>query len=384
MTNITSVNKIQNQVAFTMLEQMPFDPNSRESVHGVNLELSDSDDDVVMLVGNGNKISGKGGNNKVCLSGTNNELTVDNGSNAIGIYGTSNAVTAGDGDNYFYIEGDSNKIQTGNRDNIARIYGDNNSFTAGTGKNQLGFIGDGNKINMAGKYASVAFWGDYNSIKVGSTSYVATLDHALKDSQKYYDMEEAWVSELSHFNTSEKVNSNVVYDYSRCTNAAYACMSEADKKFAETVDLLEKKNGKPKYVIGADPNGNPAIYVYSYTHEGHSYYYPRGYEGVQELKVIVDNVETMDVAYEKYDDYTMVYSKNYEVPGVTGNTVEYGDGNNTYKATLQGGKQSAPNMGKAITDHHVKQETYYTFASKSSHDFVRRDVVERKFYTAAG
>ena len=75
----------------------------------------------------------------------------------------------------------------------------------------------------------------------------------------------------------------------------------------------------------------------------------------------------------------MVYSKNFEVDGVTGNSYEYADGNNSFEVTRQGGVQEAPNMGKGT--HHIKQDTYYEVGQLTADNFTRYDRLERKFYT---
>ena len=379
MTTIGEIYRYQNQAAFAMLDAKPFDPNSIEKANGVVIELTDTDDDVVMMAGDDNVVNAKNGNNTVFLSGNNSQITAADGNNMLISIGDNGSIKVGDGNNFIQAEGDNNTVTTGNGDNIGRIYGDKNTFTAGTGANQIGFMGDYNNIISAGKNSLVGFWGDYNNIKVGSNSYIGTLDHAVLAYDSFADIEERWVQSLGYNFTSAKVNSKLFYDYTTCTNLLYCGLSPEHQEIAETVDLTEKKNGKPKYVIVGNCDGTSTLYTYSYTYEGHSYYYPVGKEGQQKYKKCINSTKLEDVAYDRYDDYTMVYSKNFEVDGVTGNSYEYADGNNSFEVTRQGGVQEAPNMGKGT--HHIKQDTYYEVGQLTADNFTRYDRLERKFYT---
>jgi len=383
MTNISAIHQYQNQSAFELLGQVGFNPDSVEKVEGVKLDLTDTDDDVVMLNGDNNEVNAKEGNNTVVLSGKNNKITAGNGKNNVALYGENSTAATGSGDDNFYVDGKNLSVTTAGGDNIFRIYGENNTITAGDGKNTAGMIGNANTLSFGNGLNTVAFWGDDNNITFGDgNATVMTIDHALKtNAKKWADLEDEWVKKLDHYNTSEKVNSKVVYDYSRCTNPVYAALSEEDRAFAEKVDLMEKKDGKAKYVVAANPDGMPVLYVYSYTYEGVAYYYPQGHEGEQEFKTIIANVGESEVAYEKYDAYQMNYFKNYEVDGVSGNSIKFGNGDNTLKWTVQDVPDDTIDMGTAKTGHTLTQQTYYTFAEESSHPFLRHDIINRKFYT---
>ena len=382
MTNISAIHQYQNQAAFELLNQVGFNPNSLERVEGVKLDLTDTDDDVVMLNGDNIEVNAKEGNNTVMLYGDNNKITAGNGNNSIALGGTNSSAQTGLGDDSIYIEGTNIDVTSAGGDNEVRIYGENNSLTSGDGKNQIGMIGNSNAISLGDGMQKIAFWGNNNNITMGDgNSSVMTIDYALKTNAKLWgDLESPWIEELDHFNTSEKVNSNVVYDYSHCTNPIYAALSDEDKAFAETVDMMELKDGKAKYVVAANPDGIPTIYVYSYTYECVAYYYPQGHEGEQEFKTIIHNVAETETAYEKYDDYEMNYFKNFIVDGVTGNNIQFGNGDNTLKWTLQDGNFNIE-MGTANTGHTLEQQQSYTFAEDSNHPFLKYEVVSKKFYT---
>ena len=379
MTTIGAIYKYQNQAAFEMLEAAQFDPNSIETANGVKIELTDSDDDVVMLAGDDNSVNAKGGNNTVLLSGNNNNVAAANGNNIVATWGNTSAVVVGDGDNFIQVEGDNNTVKTGNGDNAGRMYGDKNIFTAGIGANQIGFMGDNNIVTSQGKNSVVGFWGDNNKIKVGGGSYIGTLDHAVLLYEDFADIEERWVNTLDYNFSSEKVNSKVTYDYSNCTNPLYLGLSAEDKELAETLDLTEQKDGKPKYLIVPNCDGSSELYIYAYSYNGHSYYYPTDKYGDQKYKKCFDTSKKEAVSYDKYDQYQMIYSKNFEVDGVTGNSYEYGDGSNSLEITRQGGVQSNPNMGKG--HKHIVQDTMYTVGQLTGDNFCRYDFIEREFYT---
>lgn len=384
MTNISAIHQYQNQAAFEMLNQLGFDPNSIEKVEGVKLELTDTDDDVVMLNGDNIEINAKDGNNIVAVNGKNNKITAGNGKNTVFVSGSDSTAQTGTGDDTIYIDGQNLSVTTAGGDNTMRVYGENNTVTAGDGKNTIGMIGASNTLTLGNGMQKIAFWGDNNTITMGDgNSSVMTIDYALKtNAKKWADLEDAWVEKLDYFNTSEKVNSNIIYDYTNCTNPIYAYLSDEDKAFAETIDLSEMKGNYPKYVVAADPDGNPALYVYSYVYEGNAYYYPQGHAGEQEYKTIINNVVETEVAYEQYDIYQMDYYKNYEVNGVSGNTINFGNGDNTLKWTLKD-RDFQLDFGTASTGHTLESQQSYTFADKTSHPFVRYDIVNRTFYTVA-
>lgn len=389
MTNISAIHQYQNQAAFEMLRQIGFSAQSYERADGVKLDLTDTDDDVVMLQGDNIEITANGGNNTVLLSGDNNNLTAGDGKNTIALCGSNSKAVTGTGDDNFYLEGNNLSVETSGGDNNFRIYGDNNNVTAGDGKNTIGMIGNYNTLALGAKKQNIAFWGNYNNISMGDGgSSVMTIDHALKtNAKKWADLEDRWIQKLDTFNTSEKINSQIAYDYDTCTNAVYAALSDEDKAFMDTIDLMEtikfKKHEVPKYVIGANPDGEPTLYVYSYTYRKRNYYYPRGHEGEQEFKTtIISNVVETEAAYGKYEAYDMEYSKNYEIEGVSGNNVKFGDGDNTLKWTISsvGDDSKELNMGNAKTGHTLEQQQTYTFADKSAQSFTKYEVVNKKFY----
>ncbi len=390
MTNVSAVNQYQyqHQAVFEMLNLTGYSANSTDKVKNVNIEMSDTDDDVVMLNGDNINVNAKDGNNTVVLNGDNNSLTAGNGNNNIAIMGSNSTAKTGTGDDNILIEGSNINITTSGGDNNWRIYGDNNTVTAGDGKNTIGMIGDTNTLKLGNGLQKIAFWGNYNNISMGAgNSQVMTIDWALKTNPtKWEDLETPWLEELSHYNTSEKVNSNLSYDYTNCTSAIYASLSAEDKEFAETIDLSEKtEKGYAKYVIAGNADGEATLYVFSFRYRGKNYYYPRGHEGEQGYKVRIKDktIVEEEASYLKYDNYQMNYNKNYEINGITGNNVTFGDGNNTLKWTLQDGENQAT-FGTAKTGHTLISQQGYTFADVSSHDFQRCDILNRKFYTVTG
>lgn len=339
-----------------------------------------------MLNGDNITVNAKEGNNVLSVNGKNNKITAGNGKNTVSLSGSDSSVKTGSGDETIYVDGKNIRVTTAGGDNVMRIYGENNIVTAGDGKNTIGMIGDSNTLNLGNGMQKIAFWGNNNNISMGDgNSQVMTIDQALKtNAKKWADLEDAWVQRLDSFNTSEKANSNVIYDYTNCTNPIYASLSDEDKAFAETIDMTEMKDGHPKYVIAGDSDGNPVFYVYSYSYGGRSFYYQQGHAGDQKFKTIIaqKNVVKAEAAYEKYDSYQMNYYKNYVVDGVTGNNIKFGDGDNTLKWTLQDGDFQL-DFGTAKTGHTLVSQQSYTFADETSHPFVRYDVVNREFYTIA-
>lgn len=379
MTKVTSINQFQNQLAFRMLENAEFDTKKAAKVSDVTLNL-DGGDDVVMLRGDNLDINVNEGNNTVYTSGNNNNIKTGNGDNDIVVYGNKTTVSTGTGDDTIYVEGDENTITSSGGNNTVSIIGDTNALTSSDGDNKVAVLGNYNNVELGNGNQYIAYWGNNNNINVGDgNSKAMTMDFALRDG-KFRELEDIWVKSLDYYNSSEKVNSNVVYDYSSCNNAIYAALSDEDKEFAETVDLTEMKDGKAKYVVGANAEGYATLYVYSYTYNGVSYYYPRGAEGDQSQKAVIMDVTQTEVSYYAADDYDMIYSKNYVADGVSGNNIKFGNGDNTIKHTVADGSNTV-DMGTAETGHTVEQQLAYSFAEQSDHHFTNYFIETKKFWT---
>ena len=388
MTEKISPIKYQNMMAFQTLATVGFNPDSIERSDALKVELTDTDDDIVMLIGDDIDINAKDGNNTVCIKGNNTNISAGNGNNSIGVNGDVSKITTGDGNNNFYVRGDDTNVTTLDGNNTFRIYGDNASVTAGVGRNQFGIIGDNMKLYSESDLSSVAFWGDNFDITVGKGTAVRTVDFALKETRDFDDMEVDFIARLEHFNTSQKVNSIVQYDYSTCDNPLIAMLSPEDQEFVRNHDMLEKKNNCAKYIITENEDGAPTIYVYGYSYGGKNMYYPKGHEGDPKFRRHFDQNEVCDTigSYDKYDDYAMIYNKNYIVDGcymTKGvNFIEDENiKNTTLKYTLSGSAVENINYSYLDGDKRFEQETAYTFAQQSGQKFLTCERETNKFYT---
>lgn len=389
MTDSISSIKYQTLTAFSMLEQAGYNPNSYESSDGLEVALTDTDDDVVMLIGDDINIDAKEGNNTVCIQGDNANISAGNGVNYVGVVGNNGKVALGEGDNDIYYRGDDSNISVGNGDNNFRIFGDKATINAGNGTNTIGIIGDDLDLRTTSNSSYVAFWGDSPDITVGKGTTVRTLDWAIANSNKFDDMEDAFIANLTHFNSSEKVPLQTNYDYSLCDDPLIAGLSDADKEFINTHDMSVKQDNCPKYFIAADENGVPTIYSYAYTYKGITYYYPKEHHGEQEYKKAINTKQLVEAEanYDKYEDYVMVYNKNYEVNGCyMDKMVTYIDNPNIKNVTTDltvaegsSGKITDDNDG---TDYRGKIKTAYTFAEQTGAAFTNHEKVNLKFYTS--
>ncbi len=388
MTDAISSIKYQTLGAFTMLEQVGYNPDSLESSDGLEVALTDNDDDVVMLIGDDINIDAKGGNNTVCIQGDNANITAGDGVNAVGIVGDNGTITLGEGDNDLYYRGDNSNISVKDGDNNFRIYGDKASINAGYGTNKIGVIGDDFNLETTSDSSYVAFWGDKPRITVGKGTTVRTLDQAILNSNKFDDMEDAFVAGLSHFNSSQKVNSQITYDYSLCDDPLIAGLSDEDKEFINSHDMSVKQDGCPKYFIATNEDGVPTIYSYAYTYKGLTYYYPKDHHGEQDYKQVINTKKLVEAEanYDMYDDYVMVYSKNYEVDGCyMDEMVNYIENDKIKNVTteLTVAEGSAGKItGTDDTDYTGKIKTAYTFAEMSGAAFTNYERVNLKYYTS--
>ncbi len=388
MTNSISAIRYQTLVELQNLAAVGFNTNSIESSDGLQVELTDTDDDVVMLIGDDINIDAKGGNNTICIKGDNTTITAEDGNNSIGVVGDVSNITTGNGDNDFYVRGDNTTITTEDGDNKFRVYGDNASVTAGYGTNQFGIIGDNMKLYSTSDSSTVAFWGDNFDITVGKGTAVRTVDFALKESRKYDDMEYDFITRLDHYNSSEKVNSTTYYDYSCCENPLIAGLSPEDQEWVRTHDLTLKQGGFPKYFITEGNDGLPVIYQYAYTYKNKTYYYPKDHYGNQKYKTQfkLNELVKTSASYDKFEDYAMVYSKNYIVDGCEMNkAVNFIENENikntTLKYTLSDSTVKNKDYSYLQGDKRFEQETEWTFATQSAQAFRDHDVINQEFYT---
>ena len=388
MTENISPIKYQNMLAFQTLEAVGFNPNSIERSDALKVELTDVDDDVVMLIGDDIDINAKEGNNTICVKGNNTKILAGDGNNSIGINGDVSKIDAGEGENDIYVRGNDTTVTVQDGNNNFRIYGDNASVTAGVGRNQFGIIGDNMKLYSESNLSSVAFWGDNFDITVGKGTAVRTVDFALKETRDYDDMESDFLARLTYFNTSQKINSRVTYDYSNCENPLIALLSPEDQEFVQNTDMMQKKNDCAKYIITENEEGIPTIYVYGYSYNGKNMYYPRGHEGEPEFRKHFDQNEVCDTiaSYDKYDDYAMIYNKNYVADGCymtkAVNFIESENiKNTTLKYTLSGSEVENIDYSYLDGDKRFEQQTAYTFAQQSGQKFFTREREEKEFYT---
>lgn len=383
--NISPI-KYQNMLAFQTLATVGFNPDSIEHSNALKIELTDVDDDVVMLIGNDIDINAKEGSNTICIKGNNTNISAGNGPNSIGINGNVSKINVGEGQNNIYVRGDDTTITAQDGNNKFRIYGDNASVKAGIGRNEFGIIGDNMKLYSESDLSQVAFWGNNFDITVGKGTGVRTVDFALKDLRNFDDMETDFISRRAHFNSSQKVNSVVQYDYSTCDNPLIAGLSPEDQEFVRNHDMMEKKDNCPRYIITENKNGQPKIYVYGYTHKGLNAYYPIGHEGDPAYRRFITKPCETTASYDKYDDYTMIYNKNYIVDGCyMTKAVEFIENeamkNTTLKYTLSGSDVENKNYSYLNGDKRFEQETAYTFAEQSGQKFFTKERETKKFYT---
>ena len=380
MTNIRALNQYENQLAFEMLDSVEYNPQSQATVKNVKLDLNETADDTVMLVGENIDVNAKEGNNTVYVSGKNNVVHAGDGTNIVALWGESSTAITGDGNDFMYLEGTDLSATSGKGNNVFRVYGDKNFAVSGSGNSQVGVLGDGNKVVLAKGNHKIGFYGDNNQIVTGKgNSSVMTLDFAIMKGD-FEDMEDRWVEKLDHYNTSEKTVTKEIYDYAY-THQYYAALT-TDLDFANETDLTElTSSGQPKYVIAGDKEGYAVVYQYSYTYGGHHYYYPRGKEGDQSAKVAIDTATLQDNTVGKYEFYTMKYFKNYTVDGVSGNLIALGDGDNTLKYTVRDNTNDV-GLGKATYGHKLEQQTEYILASTSTRDNWEYKTIKKPFYTA--
>ena len=341
-----------------------------------------------MLIGDDINIDAKGGNNTVCIQGDNANITAEDGKNSLGIKGDNGKIIAGEGDNNFYINGDNSSITAKDGDNKFRVFGDDAKINVGYGTNQIGIYGNNLNLYTTSDSSYVAFWGNRPDITVGKGTTVRTLDWAILESNKFDDMEEVFVNNLTYHHSSEKVALKTTYDYSTCDNPLIAGLSEEDKEFIRTHDMTAKQNGYPKYFIATDEAGVPTIYSYAHDYEG-VYYYPKEHHGKQEYKMRIDPSTLIEAEanYDSYEDYAMVYSKNYEVDGCyMDKMVTYLENpkikNVTTSLTVAEGSAGKLKDGdEDATDYRGNLETAYTFAELSGAAFTGCNRINTKFFT---
>lgn len=388
MTSNISAVRYQTLMAVQDLATVGFNPNSIESSDAIQIELTDTDDDVVMLIGDDINIDAKDGNNTICIQGDNTNISAGDGDNSIGVVGHVSNIATGAGDNDFYVRGDNTTITTKDGDNKFRVYGDNASIDAGYGTNQFGVIGDNMKLHSTSDSSTVAFWGDNFDITVGKGTAVRTVDYALKESRKYDDMEYDFITRLDYFNTSEKVNSIITYDYSTCENPLIAGLSPEDQEWVRTHDLTVMQGDFPKYFITEGDDGLPVIYQYAYTYKNKTYYYPKDHYGDQDYKTQFkkDELVKTSASYDKYDDYAMLYSKNYIADGCDMNKqVTFIENENikntTLKYTLSSNTEKNIDYSGLVGDKRFEQQTAWTFAEQSAQLFRDYERINQEFYT---
>ena len=119
-----------------------------------------------------------------------------------------------------------------------------------------------------------------------------------------------------------------------------------------------------------------------------AYYYPKDHYGDQKYKTQFKKDEIVETAasYDKYEDYAMIYNKNYIVDGCQMNKgVNFIENENikntTLKYTLSGSTVENKDYSYLDGDKHFEQETEWTFASQSAQAFRNHERIDQNFYT---
>ena len=381
MERIYSINKIQNNLVFEMHEKLDYDATQAARVTELVVDCGSADDEIE-LTGHFNDINTGGGNDAIKIKGNNNSINTGSGNDNVKLDGLYNKVKLNNGNNTVEARGKFNEVTATTGNNNIALIGKGNKFKSADGNNSVLALGDGNNIKMGNGSHNVAYYGDWNYIKIGNGySKVMTMDHALTRNL-FTEYEDEWISGLERFGTGEEQDVNITYNYNTSTNPIYYELSEADKKYAENIDLTETINaGIPKYVIGADKNGIVTLYKYSFTYKGQNFYYPPGKEGIQSEKVVINGWQEQETKFEGLKTYNWEHSKNYVVEGGRFNQITTGDGNMIIENTVANGTNKVT-LGTAITGHTIKQETDYTFAQKDYTYNERYFIKTKKFYVA--